>query len=178
MTHHAEVIAAASGGGGGGSSSFLLILVIAVAAFWLMSRRTRKQQKAQQEFRNTLEPGDEVMTGSGLFGTVVAVDDEAITLESEPGGGRTRWIRAAIAKKIEPVVDEPEQDWADESDEDPIEVPDDLSSMPSLRKDAPATSQAADESRPDSDAGDVDDVTVADKDGAATDGAKEDPDTK
>ena len=175
------MIAAASGGGGGGSSSFLLILVIAVAAFWLMSRRTRKQQKAQQEFRNTLEPGDEVMTGSGLFGTVVAVDDEAITLESEPGGGRTRWIRAAIAKKIEPVVDEPEQEWEDGSDEDSIEVPDDLSSMPSLRKDAPGDqdAHASDEARPVTDDSAADDVTVADKDGAATDGAaKEDPDTK
>jgi len=137
VTYHAEVIAAGQTSSGGGSNySFLLILVLAVGAFWLMSRRTRKQQKAQQEFRTTLQPGDEVMTGSGLFGTVVAVDDEAITLESEPGGGRTRWIRAAIAKKIEPVVDEPNDEWADDTDgDDAIEVPDDLSSMPSLSKD-------------------------------------------
>jgi len=138
VTHHAEVIAAGTSSSGGGSNySFLLILVLAVGAFWLMSRRTRKQQKTQQEFRNTLAPGDEVMTGSGLFGTVVAVDDEAITLESEPGGGRTRWIRAAIAKKIEPPVDETNEEWADEAeDDDAIDVPDDLSSLPSLSKDS------------------------------------------
>ena len=149
MTHHAEVLAAASSGGGGGSNySFLLILVLAVGAFWLMSRRTRKQQKTQQEFRSTLQPGDEVMTGSGLFGTVVAVDDEAITLESEPGGGRTRWIRAAIAKKIEPPVDEPEDEWRDDADDTAIDVPDDLSSMPSLSKDGTDTKPAADKDEP------------------------------
>ncbi|MEN0128108.1 MAG: preprotein translocase subunit YajC [Brevundimonas sp.] len=137
MTHHAEVLAAANSGSGGSSNySFLLILALAVGAFWLMSRRTRKQQKSQQEFRSSLAPGDEVMTGSGLFGTVVAVDDEAITLESEPGGGRTRWIRAAIAKKIEPPVPADADEWRDDADgDDAIEVPDDLSSLPSLRKD-------------------------------------------
>jgi preprotein translocase subunit YajC len=152
VTHHAEVIAAAESGGAGGSSnySFLLILALAVGAFWLMSRRTRKQQKAQQEFRSTLAPGDEVMTGSGLFGTVVAVDDEAITLESEPGGGRTRWIRAAIAKKIEPQADVADDEWRDEADDaDAIAVPDDLSSLPSLSKDGGQDAKpAADKDEP------------------------------
>ena len=70
-----------------------------------MSSRTRKQQRAAQEFRNNLVAGDEVMTASGLLGTVVAVEDDVITLESSPGA-HTRWIRAAIAKKIEPPVEE------------------------------------------------------------------------
>ena len=61
------------------------------------------------EFRNNLGPGDEVMTHSGLLGTVVEVEDDVITLESAPGS-RSRWIRAAIAKKIEPTVDEVEDD--------------------------------------------------------------------
>ncbi|CAM5779272.1 preprotein translocase subunit YajC [Cellulomonas persica] len=131
--------------GGGGGYSMYLILILAVVAFWFMSRRTRKQQRAQQEFRNTLEAGDEVMTASGMIGTVVEIEDDAITLESEPGGGRTRWVRAAIAKKIEPpVVDEDEvddvDDDADLSDEDlteddVIDVPDDLSSLPPTRGD-------------------------------------------
>lgn len=132
-----------------------LILAIALGALWLMSSRTRKQQRAAQEFRNNLIPGDEVMTASGLLGTVVAVEDDVITLESSPGA-HTRWIRAAIAKKIEPPVDEiddveDEADLDDEVDEqddvvtdadrisrandDVIDVPDDLSSLPPARKD-------------------------------------------
>jgi preprotein translocase subunit YajC len=132
-----------------------LILAIALGALWLMSSRTRKQQRVAQEFRNNLVPGDEVMTASGLLGTVVAVEDDVITLESSPGA-HTRWIRAAIAKKIDPPVDEIDDveddadldDEADEQDDvvtdadrisrandDVIDVPDDLSSLPPARKD-------------------------------------------
>jgi preprotein translocase subunit YajC len=134
-----------------------LILAIALGALWLMSSRTRKQQRVAQEFRNNLVPGDEVMTASGLLGTVVAVEDDVITLESSPGA-HTRWIRAAIAKKIEPPVeeiddveDDVDEDESDELDpqdtvvtdadrisranDDVIDVPDDLSSLPPARKD-------------------------------------------
>jgi preprotein translocase subunit YajC len=132
-----------------------LILAIALGALWLMSSRTRKQQRVAQEFRNNLVPGDEVMTASGLLGTVVAVEDDVITLESSPGA-HTRWIRAAIAKKIEPPVEEiddvdDDADLEDELDDqddvvtdadrisrandDVIDVPDDLSSLPPARKD-------------------------------------------
>ncbi len=83
------------------------------------------------------------------------MEDDVITLESSPGA-HTRWIRAAIAKKIEPPVDEiddveDEADLDDEVDEqddvvtdadrisrandDVIDVPDDLSTLPPARKD-------------------------------------------
>jgi len=136
--------------------SFLVILAIALGALWLMSNRTRKQQRTASEFRNNLAAGDEVMTASGLLGTVVAVEDDVITLESAPGS-QSRWIRAAIAKKIEPVVDqadeidddvedaELEDDLQDDAvtdadrispaDDDVFDVPDDLSSLPPARKD-------------------------------------------
>ncbi|ASR56747.1 preprotein translocase subunit YajC [Cellulomonas sp. PSBB021] len=120
-----------------------LILILAVAAFWFMSRKSRKQQRAQQEFRSTLQPGDEVMTASGMMGVVVEVEDDTITLESTPGS-RTRWVRAAIAKKVEaPVADDQPSDEdgteddepADRLDDEPIDVPDDLSSLPPSRGD-------------------------------------------
>jgi len=132
--------------------SFLVILAVALGALWLMSNRTRKQQRTAAEFRNNLVAGDEVMTASGLLGTVVAVEDDVITLESGPGS-QTRWIRAAIAKKIEPTVDAVDDvDDGDVEDEayddavsdadrissandDVIDVPDDLSSLPPARKD-------------------------------------------
>lgn len=129
--------------------TFLVILALAFGAFWLMSSRTRKQQKAAQEFRNNLAPGDEIMTGSGLFGTVVEVDGDVITVESTPGS-QTRWIRAAIAKRIDPPVEETPVDKDDDdtpddattdadriarANDEVIDVPDDLSSLPPvLRK--------------------------------------------
>jgi preprotein translocase subunit YajC len=83
----------------------LIILALALGAMWLMTSRTRKQQRAAADFRANLEVGQEVMTGSGLYGTIVDVDGDTITLESTPGN-QTRWIRAAIAKLVPPPVDE------------------------------------------------------------------------
>ena len=126
----------------------IIILVLAFGAMWLMTNRTRKQQRKAGDFRANLEVGQEVMTGSGLYGTIVALDDDTITLESTPGN-RSRWIRAAISKLVEPpVVEEATADdageyVADDAIDGPvahdaagrvIDVPDDLSSMPDLRK--------------------------------------------
>lgn len=115
-----------------------IIGAVAIGAMFLMSRRNQKMQRAQTEFRNTLVVGDDVMTASGLFGTVVDVDDpEKVTLETEPGGARTQWLRQAILRKIEPVVEDEPADAPDDEateavgdDAGPVDVPDDLSSLP------------------------------------------------
>ncbi len=93
----------------------IIILVIGVAAMWFMSRRARKQQQAAASFRDNLQPGQEVMTGSGLFGTVVGVEGDVVTLESTPGT-ETRWLKAAIAKVVEPPVEDEDEDIEDPED--------------------------------------------------------------
>lgn len=96
----------------------ILIAALAFALMFWMSSRSKKQQRAALSFRDSLEPGQEVMTGSGLFGTIIEVDGDRITLESDgPGGARTVWLRAAIAKLAEPVVED-EVEVAEISDVD------------------------------------------------------------
>jgi preprotein translocase subunit YajC len=114
---------------------FLIILLLGVGALFLMSNRTRKQQKEAAAFRANLTTGQEVMTGSGMFGTVVDVEDEVITLETAPGV-TSRWLRPAIAKLVDPPVDEDEDlededdlDDDDLADETDVEVPDDASGL-------------------------------------------------
>lgn len=113
--------------------SFLVILLLAFAALWFMSSRSRKMQREAADFRTNLAVGDEVMTGSGLFGTVTAIDDDVITLESTPGSA-TRWLRAAIARKVDPPVVDGDTDAGAEpvvvEDAPAVDVPDDLSSLP------------------------------------------------
>lgn len=128
--------------------TLIILFVVLAGLMFFMSSRTRKQQRAQQEFRSQLAPGQEVMTGSGLFGTVVEIDEasDTVTIESTPGN-QTRWLRAAIAKR----VDTPAEDTdavADETDvteegsktgtitpgDDPVDVPDDLSSLDTAQR--------------------------------------------
>lgn len=96
---------------------FFIIIALAFGAMWLMTNRTRKQQRAAGDFRANLEIGNEVMTGSGLYGTIVDIEGDTITLESTPGN-ETRWIRAAISKLVDPPVEETAESDEDELDED------------------------------------------------------------
>lgn len=95
----------------------LIILLLGAGAMFLLSNRSRKQQRQAQEFRAHLKPGDEVMTGSGLFGTVIAVDGDVITLES-PSGGQTDWLRAAISKLATPPYAPVDEDAEGEYEEE------------------------------------------------------------
>lgn len=123
----------------------IIFAALAFGALWLMSSRSRKQQQQANAFRDNLQIGQEVRTASGMFGTIVAVEDDIITLESVPGS-ESRWLRAAIALVVEPPVEDEgdeeyeddETEWVDDDGDDAdevIEVPDDLSTLPPVRGD-------------------------------------------
>ena len=85
--------------GEGNYSTYILLGGLVLLMFWMTSR-TKKRQRAAEEFRDNLGVGQEVMTGSGLFGTIVAVGDERVTLRSGNGAdaSTSEWLRQAIAK--------------------------------------------------------------------------------
>jgi len=89
----------------GGGSGQLVFLLLMVALLIFMFSRTRKQQRAQQEMQSGVGPGAEVMTTSGTFGRVVAIDGDVVTLEIAPGV-QTRWTRRAVSRVVTsaPVV--------------------------------------------------------------------------
>lgn len=125
--------AAANDGKSGGSNyTFLIILLVLLVGLFFLSRRTQKRQKDAQSFRANLTPGQDVMTASGMLGRIVEVDGDEITIESTPGT-RSRWVRAAIAKVVEPTTpaaDVPaDATTSDTQDDDVLEVPDDLSGL-------------------------------------------------
>ncbi|PFG35671.1 preprotein translocase subunit YajC [Flavimobilis soli] len=102
--------------GDGNYSTYIFLGALIVLMFWMTSR-TKKRQRAAEEFRDNLAVGQEVMTGSGLFGTIVAVDGERVTLRSGTGAdaSTSEWLRQAVAKVVEPVQEvqgEPDADDA------------------------------------------------------------------
>jgi preprotein translocase subunit YajC len=84
------------------NAQFLPLLLIAALAV-LLILNTRRQKRAiadAQRLQKSLVNGDQVVTTSGVHGTVVgSADDTTIELEIAPGV-RTRWLRAAIREKI------------------------------------------------------------------------------
>ena len=73
---------------GSGLLTFLPIILLIAAMYFLMIRPQSKRRREAQEMQSRLAPGDEVQTVGGLYGTVVAVDDESVTLEAAPGRPR------------------------------------------------------------------------------------------
>ena len=85
---------------------FILLLFIPI---FLSGRRQRRQMAEMQALQAALEPGDVVMTTSGLRATVVdASYEETVDLEIADGVVTT-WVRAAIREKVAPPAD-PEAD--------------------------------------------------------------------
>ena len=81
--------------------SLLPFLVLIVAFYFLILRPARARQSAQAAVNARLRPGVEVMTTSGLFGTVVEIDGDALVLEIAEGV-RVRFVAAAIGRVMEP----------------------------------------------------------------------------
>ncbi len=93
----------------------LILFAVLIGFMFFSSRKARKTQQQKASFQAELEAGQEVLTASGLLGTVVSVDGDIVTLEHAPGSVTT-WVRAAIARAYEPPVEyDDESDDAEES---------------------------------------------------------------
>lgn len=92
--------------------SLLLIVAAGAAFYFLIIRPGKQRQRAQQEMQRSLQPGAEIMTSSGIFGTVAVVTDEELSLEVSPGVF-LRIIPAAVARVVQPAPEtetEPDPD--------------------------------------------------------------------
>ena len=73
----------ASGSGSGSTMFIVVYILIFVAIIYFMMIRPQKKQKAKtEEMHNQMEPGDNIMTTSGFYGTILdIVDDTTIIVE-------------------------------------------------------------------------------------------------
>ncbi|MER7134588.1 preprotein translocase subunit YajC [Streptosporangium saharense] len=94
---------------GGNYSSLIMIALMVVVFYFLLIRPQRKRQQEQSQMQNSLTPGSRIMTTTGLFATVVAIDADDVILEIAPGV-ETRWVKAAIGRVVVPVDDAQDDD--------------------------------------------------------------------
>jgi len=108
----------------------LILFAVLIVFMFFSSRKARKQQQAKATFQAELAPGQEVLTASGLLGTVTEIDGDIVTLEHAPGSVTT-WVRAAIARAYEPPV-EYEDEVEDAEEVATADADDDGPSTPGL----------------------------------------------
>jgi preprotein translocase subunit YajC len=102
---------------GGGYFIYLLMALFFVALYFLMIRPQQKRRRETEQMQRAMGPGDEVVTVGGLYGTVVEINDDIVTLEVAPGV-ENRFARAAIGKVVTPAAryDDEEEEEAEEED--------------------------------------------------------------
>jgi preprotein translocase subunit YajC len=86
-------------------SSILLIVVMIFAFYFLIIRPQRKRQQQQADMVKTLTPGARVVTNTGIYGTVVAVGEKQLVLQTSPDS-QIILLKQAVGR----VVDENEED--------------------------------------------------------------------
>jgi len=115
---------AAQAGGGGSFTPLLLIVLLFGVMYFLMIRPQQKRRREAQSMQSSLGAGDEIVTIGGLHATVVAIDDDVVTVEIAPGVN-ARFARPAIARVVsQPDVAEEEAVPADTvPDDEPVQSP-------------------------------------------------------
>jgi preprotein translocase subunit YajC len=135
----------------GGSSALPLLFVILIigAMYFLMIRPQQRRNREMQSMQASLGPGAEVMTGSGIYGEVVEIDESegTVLLEIAPDIV-VKFARGAIARTISSAPqDAAEAD--DEADGDEVGSVSPDTHPPSAMDDRPTGAESVIERRKD-----------------------------
>jgi preprotein translocase subunit YajC len=172
LLHHVLAASTTTKKKGSGAYSILFLVAIFALVYVVFLRPQRNKQRKAAVARRQVEVGDEVTTTAGLIATVVAVEDDFLTLEVAPGV-HCRYVPAAILRVNGPdeepedaesdeterdvstheVIDEPDTDQPSDTDEhrNDVAIADDqlnVSPAPELTNDTTETTDTPDETAP------------------------------
>jgi preprotein translocase subunit YajC len=90
------ILAASTSRSSGGSYIFLIAIVALFGLLYFVTiRPQRNRQRAAMQTQREIVPGVRVRTTAGMYGTVVAIEDQDVVLEVAPGV-EVRFLRRAI----------------------------------------------------------------------------------
>ena len=82
-------------------STILMYVAILGVFYLLLIRPQRKKDKQIQEMRKKIQEGDEILTIGGIYGKVLNVKDDTITIEVGADKTKLKIAKWAVGKKIE-----------------------------------------------------------------------------
>lgn len=75
---------------------FLPLILIFVIFYFMLIRPQKKREKETQAMRSSLEVGDEIITAGGIIGTVVAIKEDNLVIETGSDRSKVRIARWAV----------------------------------------------------------------------------------
>jgi len=88
--------------GGGFLATWGMLIPLFLIMYLLLIRPQRKRQKEHEKLLTELKRGDKIVTNSGMFGTVFAIDDEknkvVVKITDEI---KVEFLKSSIAGKVD-----------------------------------------------------------------------------
>jgi preprotein translocase subunit YajC len=82
-----------------------VLIFILLALLWVVLIVPRQREvRRHNALVASLEVGDEVMTGAGIYGTITVLGDDDVSVEIAPGVV-VRMAKRAVGSKVEPQTD-------------------------------------------------------------------------
>ena len=79
--------------------TILMLIVMVAIMYFLMIRPENKKKKAAAEMRNSLKVGDVITTIGGVVGTICAVKEQTVVMETGADRVRVEFTKWAISSK-------------------------------------------------------------------------------
>ena len=85
----------------GSESMYSIIMLVAVFGimYFIMIRPENKRKKAEEKMRSELAVGDEISTIGGLVGTICAIKEDTVVIETSADRVRVEFTKTAVAGK-------------------------------------------------------------------------------
>ena len=83
----------------GNASPILLMVLLFAAMYFFMIRPENKKRKAAKQMRNSLAVGDVITTIGGIVGTICAVKETTIVIETGADRVRVEFTKWAVSSK-------------------------------------------------------------------------------
>lgn len=93
--------------------SLLPLLLLVVLFYLLVLRPAQRRQREAAAVVSALQPGVQVMTTAGLYGTIRSVDDDSVQLEIAPGVV-VRLVKQAVGKVVTPALGDADDRYSDD----------------------------------------------------------------
>ena len=81
------------------SASLMMLVVLMVVFYFLLIRPENKRKKQAQAMRDSLTVGDEITTIGGIIGTICAVKENTIVIETGADRVRIEFTKWAVSTK-------------------------------------------------------------------------------
>lgn len=98
----------AQAGGGAGFGSWIFIIILIVVFIVLIIVPNKRREKKYKEMIDTVKVGSNVKTIGGIYGKIVAIKEDLVTIETGPEKAKIVFSKSAIAT-IEKMDVEAEQ---------------------------------------------------------------------